>query len=164
MQLRQKLVIGVFLCLSTAMVVVALIRISAYGLRGNIDLTWQLFWLYMEACIALTMASVTTFRTVFITVSSKRNEKKHQRPSYSMRQRLVAKLGGRSRPDELEKWENEEGLPTVPGATLTGMRTFIRRNNRTFGGTTEMRSEYDRLEEEHPKGTDKDPDLQTIYR
>lgn len=164
MQLRQKLVIGIFLCLSTAMVVVALTRISAYRLRGIIDLTWQLFWQYMEACIALAMASLTTFRTVFITVSSKRNEKKHhQGPSYSMRHRLVAKLSHsrNNRPDdELEKWENEECLPTVPGATLIGMRTFIRRNNRTVGGTAEMRSEYDRLEEEQlPKGADKDPDL-----
>ena len=32
----------------------------------------------MEGCSALIMASVTTFRTAFTTVSSKRNEKKHQ--------------------------------------------------------------------------------------
>lgn len=79
-----------------------------------------------------------------------------------MRHRLVAKRHDRNnRPDdELEKWENEEGLPTVPGATLTGMRNFIRRNNRTVGGTADMRSEYDCLEEgEHPKGADEDPDL-----
>lgn len=99
----------------------------------------------MEGCIALIMASVTTFRTAFVTVSSKRNEKKRKGPSYSMRQRLKAKLS-RNRSDELEKWADEEGLPTIPGATLTGMRNFVHRNNRPVGGTAEMRSEYDRLE------------------
>lgn len=140
------------------MVVVALTCISAYRWRGVIDLTWEIFWQYIEGCIALIMASVTTFRTAFITVSSKRNEKKHQGPLYSMRQRLIAKLS-RSRSDKLEKWVNEEGLPTAPGATLTVMRTFIHRNNRPVGGTAEMRSEYGRLEEDHPKGADIDLDL-----
>lgn len=140
------------------MVVVALTCISAYRLRGVIDLTWEIFWQYIEGCIALIMASVTTFRTAIIAVSSKRNEKKHQGPLYSMRQRLIAKLS-RNRSDKFEKWVNEEGLPTVPGATLTGMRTFINRNNRPAGGTAEMRSEYDRLEEDYPKGADMDPDL-----
>lgn len=160
-KLRQKLVLGIFLCLSIAMVVVALTRISAYRLRGVIDLTWQIFWQYMEGCIALIMASLTTFRTAFIIVSSKRNEKKRKGPSYSMHQRLKAKLS-RNRSDELEKWANEEGLPTIPGATLTGMRTFIHRKNRPVGGTAEMRFEYDRLEEEHPKGADIDPDRSSL--
>ena len=38
-RVRQKLVLGVFLCLSIAMIGVALTRISAYRLRGGMDLT-----------------------------------------------------------------------------------------------------------------------------
>ena len=149
MKFRQKFVLGIFLCLSTVMAVVALTRISAYRLRGVIDLTWQIFWQHMEGCIALIMASLTIFRTAFVAVSSKRNEPEFRGPSYSMRMRLMTRFK-RDRSAELEKPENEEKLPSVPRATLTGIRTFIRRNQRLDGETTVMRSEYDRLEEGHP--------------
>lgn len=33
--------------------------------------------------------------------------------------------------------ETQENLPAVPGATLTGLRTFIRRNNRDRGAETQ---------------------------
>lgn len=143
-KLRQKLVMGLFLCLSFAMVVVALTRISEYRL-SELDIVWQLFWMYMEACIALIMASLKTFRTAFVTIAhKKKEEEKKGKPSSFIRQRLMARLNRRSRMKELEK--NENNLPAIPGATLTGMRTFIQQNNHSVDGT---RSEYNRLDESH---------------
>lgn len=156
MKLRQKLVLSVFLCLSFAMIVVAIIRISPYHSRRVRDVTWLLFWQHIEGCIALIMASVTILRTAFVTAGHKRDEKKKKEPSYSIRQRLMAKIK-RDRSDDLE--DTELDLPTIPRATLTGMRTFIHRNNRLVGESAVMRSEYDRLEEGRPKGTDMDPDV-----
>lgn len=127
------------------MVVCALTRISAYRLRGVIDLTWQIFWQHVEGSVALMMASVTTFRTAFVAVGAKRNEKKEQIPSYTVRQRLLAKL---------KKAVDAEGLPSVPRATLTGVRTFIHRNNRAEEETTVMGSESDRHSEDEGKGAD----------
>lgn len=139
------------------MVVVALTLISAYRLRGVLYLTWcQTFWQYMEGCIALIMASVTTFRTAFITVSSKRNDKERKGPSYSMRQRLKAKLN-RNRSDELEEVA-DEGLLTIPGATLTGMRTLIHRNWRNSWDALRVRSP----QEEDTKGAHIDLDLWSL--
>ena len=147
---RQKFVLGAFLCLSLVMIIVALTRISAYRLRGVIDLTWQIFWQHMEGCVAMIMASITAFRTAFITVDSRREKVKHQGPSYSMRQRLKAKLMF-NRSDEANGSAGQENLPAVPQATLTGMRTFIRKNNRSAGGTTAIWSEHDHLEEDDHK-------------
>lgn len=146
-KLQQKMILGVFLCLSFVMVVCALTRISAYRLRGVIDLTWQIFWQHVEGSVALMMASVTTFRTAFVAVGAKRNEKKEQIPSYTLRQRLLAKI---------KKSVDPDGLPSVPGATLTGLRTFIHRNNRPEGETTVMGSESDRLSEDYRKGAETD--------
>lgn len=135
---------GVFLCLSLAMIVVALTRISEYRLL-ELDLVWQLFWIYMEACIALIMASLKTFRTAFVTITHKKNEeKKKAKPSSFIRQRLMARLNRRSRMKELEK--NENDLPAIPRATLTGMRTFIHGNNHSVD---ETRSEFGYMDEDH---------------
>ena len=142
------------------MVICALTRISAYRLRGVIDLTWQIFWQHMEGSIALIMASVTVFRTAFVTAGSKKNGQKEQGPSYSVRQRLLARRN-RIHSDEMEKLGREEGLPAIPGATLAGLRTFIRRNNRPVGETTVMRSDHDRFDEEHFHGAGSDSDLET---
>ena len=125
------------------MIVVALIRISGYRMR-ELDLVWQLFWLHMEACIALIMANLTTFRSAFVTIASrKKEEKKKEGLTTSMHRRLLARLNRRKRSDEREK--NEYGLPAIPRVTLTGVRTFIDRNNRSMGDT---RSEYGGEEEE----------------
>lgn len=145
-KLKQKFVLGVFLCLSFVMVVCAVTRISAYRLRGVIDLTWQIFWQHVEGSVALMMASVTTFRTAFVAVGNKRNEKKEKIPSYTIRQRLLAKL---------KKAADIEGLPSVPGATLTGLRTFIHGNNR-LEETTVMGSKSDRSSQDDGKGSETD--------
>lgn len=121
------------------MVVCALTRMSAYRLRGVIDLTWQIFWQHVEGSVALMMASVTTFRTAFVAVGGKRNEKKEKIPSYTVRQRVLAKL---------KKAAEIDGLPSVPGATMTGLRTFIHRNNRPDDDSTVMGSASDRFSEE----------------
>lgn len=101
----------------------------------------------MEGSVALMMASVTTFRTAFVAVGAKRNEKKEKIPSYTVRQRLLAKL---------KKAADIEGLPSVPRATLTGMRTFIHRNNRPEDETTMMGSASDRSSEDDRQGLETD--------
>lgn len=91
------------------------------------------------------MASITTFRTAFVAVGAKRKQKKEPIPSYTIRQRLLAKL---------KKSADLEGLPSVPGATLTGVRTFIYRNNRPEEETTVMGSKSDRFSEDDRKGSE----------
>jgi hypothetical protein len=51
-----------------------------------------------------------------------------------------------------------DGLPQIPSATITGVRTFIRRNNRTFGASTVMRSELNQMH----GGRDEDQDVKNI--
>lgn len=76
------------------MTVIAIIRISGYrfkaiGLSGSIDTTWAYFWLYLEACTAVIMASITAFRSLFIRGSSKTNDRnKAQNPIDAIRQHI----------------------------------------------------------------------------
>jgi hypothetical protein len=120
------------------MICVAFVRAAGFQIGGVADLTWSTYWVYMEACIACIMASITAMRTVFGSTGSRDPDPQRQRPSYSMRMLIMRKI----RKSGWDEVENTENLPEIPSATLSGMRTFIRRNHRTAGGTTVMQSAF----------------------
>lgn len=101
------------------MAIIACIRVSGIRITGSIDSTWNMFWQHIEACIAVTMISLTAFRSVFISNEFKRKIKK-PKPWYSLR---LEKLRAKERKDELS--ERLGHLPMIPPATLSGIRTFI---------------------------------------
>ncbi|KAL8630979.1 hypothetical protein Q9189_003327 [Teloschistes chrysophthalmus] len=124
--LRQKIGIAFFLSLSTIMVLIAIIRISQVHTRTyNV---WATFWQQLEGCVAILMVSLTAFRTLFVSSPHSSAEVKAKRPSGSERRRLWYKYKGAS--DEGKGSGSVERARVVdvsmPSATLTGMRTFIR--------------------------------------
>jgi hypothetical protein len=122
MKLRQKVAVGCFLCLSLVMIAMALVRVTKMPGFTAIDTPYEIFWQYMKASIAILMASLTAYRTMFVLQKEKRmHQERMKRPSYSWRRWAYRK---RSNDEEMD-------LPEVPRATLTGMRTFINGNNRT---------------------------------
>ena len=92
---------------------------------------------------------MAAFRSLFIANSSRAAEKHDHGPAYSMRQRLLQKMKGtRSK----NSWEmvpgDEDKLPAIPSATLSRMKSFIRRNDRSDGTTTVV-SALDLRKEDH---------------
>ena len=80
---------------------------------------WALFWLQSEASVAVCMVSITAFQSVFVSKNRKAKDR-NPRPWVSStvaRLRLQRNLGTEE--------HNLQHLPTIPSATLTGMRTFI---------------------------------------
>lgn len=73
---RQKLGLGVFLCLGVCMIIVAIIRNFELHYRGSFDNTWIFLWQQVETCVAVMMTLLTAFRTVFVANATKRQEKK----------------------------------------------------------------------------------------
>lgn len=120
MKLRQKLGISAFLCLSTCMIVVSLVRFSGTHTHANILQSWEYFWLEVEACVAVYMVSLCAFRSFFVS-DAKRARLRKARPWYSS---TVAKL--RKRNKTAEDIHEMGDLPPIPPATLSGLRTFIR--------------------------------------
>lgn len=130
----QKLRLGLSLCLGIFMIITAIVKMT--GLRstqGTFDMAWVMFWHYAEACIAILMISLTAFRSLFVspTLSPPR---RNTPPSWSAKLRLH-----RARRDQDLQWTN---LPSIPPATLTGMRTFI-------GRTSELPVEVDETPSVH---------------
>lgn len=142
MGLSRKIGLGAFLCLSVAMALIALVRVSAYRIEGQSDASWNLFWQYIEACIAIIMGSATAFRTLFVGENLRKTPEK--KLSYSIRLRVLRKNKLTS---EKSDWEDAYGrhLPTVPSATLSGLRTFIHRYGRTRVGMTSRELNWETL-------------------
>jgi hypothetical protein len=124
MPLSTKLGLGIFLCLSSVMLICSIIR--ATGIRNNAgsnDYPWTTFWLHVEGCIAIVMGSITVYRST-LTGSNELSDK------------FRAALGGfrRKRSADAEKQATSDGTPPsryqirlfgLPGATLTGLRTMF---------------------------------------
>ena len=139
MRLRsgQKLGIGVFLSLNIFMIIIACIRIIGFNLFYH-AYSWHLFWLQVEGSVAVIMVSLTAFRPFFASQVSEARDRM-AKPWYSS---TVAKLR-RQKPSS-ESY-NLEGLPSIPSATISGMRTFIRGSRLGCGP-----EEYDELASYEP--------------
>lgn len=101
------------------MIVIACIRspsVQPGDLAVDIDI-WQVFWMEVETCAAVSMVSLIAFRSFFASEASK-VKGANIRPWYSS---TVAKIRRRKQQDH-----DLGNLPTIPSATLSGMRTFIR--------------------------------------
>ncbi|KAK7937724.1 uncharacterized protein PG986_014592 [Apiospora aurea] len=73
---KQKVSLGVFLCLNLFMVALAVTRASKINGAAGVDVPWEFFWQFMEASVAVLMGSLTVFRTL---LSSKTGSSDDQR-------------------------------------------------------------------------------------
>ncbi|KAI1749829.1 hypothetical protein F4782DRAFT_541992 [Xylaria castorea] len=100
-----KFGLAIFLCISIFMAILAIVRISGFYYNGLEDDIWEFFWQETEGGVAVMMASITAFRMLFV------------------------KQRGKGRVDVPEAPHSTFKLPEVPSPILTGIRTFIRKNN-----------------------------------
>ncbi|KAI0479831.1 hypothetical protein F4859DRAFT_529965 [Xylaria cf. heliscus] len=130
----QKAGLGVFLCLSIVMISFALTRVSKIRGVVGIDIIWEFFWQYMETAVAVIMGSLTVVRSLLVyqIKGGHAQSPAGARPLGNSYYRLRFPYR-RKKNIELESQE----LPSVPSATMTGLRTFIRRNNRDVGLETQ---------------------------
>ena len=126
LKLRQKLGLALFLCLSFVMIIVAAIRMSGIRASGGTteDIVWAVLWHQVEACIAVIMVSIITFRSAVVAESSR----KSRRPWYSPAESLWKR--------RKQSGEKVGSLPDIPSATLTGMNTLIHGEAETVADRT----------------------------
>lgn len=123
---RQKMGLAFSLCLPVVMVIVAIVRIA--GMRqddGPVDIVWLAFWQQQESSIAIFMASVSAFRSLFVQSPAKTPAPRPTRESPSYRRRMFLR---RRHERDLYDVEGTKGLPQIPGATLTSLSTTAGRN------------------------------------
>lgn len=132
-RLNQKIILGTFLCLSVCMFVICLVRAARQTVKGNtgttLDIQSNIFWLIIEASVAVTVVSLTAFRSLYgiKTLKAEQKDKKRHEPWISSYRRNIFNRRKQRRVDEFgDPISNEHyPLPSIPGATLTGIRTMI---------------------------------------
>jgi len=153
---RQKIALGCSLCLSILLIAITITRASGLMDNGTIDVVWEIYWQYVSAEIGLILSTATAFRAFFVARANDR-QGAHKHPSWH--RWLLSKISSaftsiratsrsRRQHDQSSEWntygarpwarfESEgkpsvemQGMPAIPRATLTGMRTHIRRNGR----------------------------------
>lgn len=138
--LKQRVALALSLCLSFVMIIVTVVRVSGIVITSaqSIDVLWEIYWQYIEAAVAVVMASLTAFRSLFIIRGSGGGEHHPDARSYSgltlLRKIFSIRTWRRSSKEQgMQVLSNEElpehcdsSLPEIPGALMTGIRTFIR--------------------------------------
>lgn len=129
-----KFGLAIFLCLSIFMAAVAIVRISGFYYKGLEDDIWEFFWQQTEGAVAVMMASITAFRTLFVKQKGDdRAEMPEEVPNSHRFRRFLARFKALAQEQPEEKPTSKSStlkLPKVPSPVLTGLRTFIRKNNR----------------------------------
>ncbi|KAI1498935.1 hypothetical protein F5X99DRAFT_420218 [Biscogniauxia marginata] len=126
----------IFLCLSIFMAICAIVRIAGFHYKGLEDDTWEFFWQHTEGAVAVMMASITAFRTLFVKQTNDAESTTPRSPVESLFHRLFRRFQSLARAQPAEKPTSTLDtsilkLPKIPSPIFTGVRTFIRRNNRT---------------------------------
>ena len=105
------------------MVIVAVVRVSGVSFRGKFDTLWLFVWSQIEACVAVSLISLTAFRSAFVDSESSRVRSEGARKQWHS---SSIDAIWRNRVWRLNDEEGIHGLPKIPSARLTGMRTIIR--------------------------------------
>lgn len=117
-----KFALSFFLCLSIVMIAIAIVRISRITHSGMVDPVWQGFWQNLEPCIALLMASITAFRSIFVSHKVRERDRKRRAAlSYSRIQRAKQRKAN----TENDMWNHDHQLPSVPQATFVKLKRFM---------------------------------------
>lgn len=134
------------------MIIIASVRILAFNINGTYNAVWGLFWHQAEAAVAIITVSITTFRSLLGLKALKAQKKKDMERSWFADR---AKLRTRYFKKTTEVESESEQLPSIPGATLTGMRTFIDGNG-IWDESMEMGKTH-QLEKEAPSAASHQP-------
>ncbi len=112
--LRQKFALWGILCLSIFTMITAVVRVAGGNIsHGQVDSAWAIFWLQVEAAVAVIVVSMTAFRELFIAHKASKHRSPNQQNGLSSRSIWSKRV--RSHDKSL----------TVPSPLFTGVRTYI---------------------------------------
>ncbi|KAF2847072.1 hypothetical protein T440DRAFT_217109 [Plenodomus tracheiphilus IPT5] len=136
----QKLALLLSLGLTAFIIVITIILMSGLEDHGQFDYIWESFWVFVSGSVGTFMAAAIAFRTIFVA----RSRGKSDTPPVGREGGFGSMALRRFRRwDELgmDTGDDEDGLPSIPGARLSGVRTLIDdRRSRTLGGSERSKS------------------------
>ncbi|MCJ1383142.1 hypothetical protein MMC17_006255, partial [Xylographa soralifera] len=130
---RQKFILGSTLCLSVFMIITCIIQMSGLGVTGtatelgtsgqSFDVVWQVFWTQVEASVAVTVISFTSFRSLFVasTPSPKNTRSLHW---YSFKRSKDSREKAlKGTPGQSSTAQDSTGQRSLPAAHLSPLKS-----------------------------------------
>ena len=140
-KLSQKLTLACSLCLTTVVIVFTVTRASGLEWQDKLDVLWEVYFQIVAAEVGLILVSMTAFRALFVSRAARNQQSPRKGPSGWLKSRYFLRnlidprrwlsknskdmIGGQN--DDIVKDGIKGELPSIPGATMTGMNTFINR-------------------------------------
>ncbi|KAG7008132.1 hypothetical protein G7Y79_00007g022570 [Physcia stellaris] len=140
-KMLQKLTLACSLCLTVVVIVFTVTRASGLEWKGNLDVLWEVYFQIVAAEVGLILVSMTAFRQLFVSRTARNQQSPPKSPSFWMRSRNAMRRlldprkwtsgyskgssHGQKHGNEKVAVDFNDRLPSVPGATMTGVQTFI---------------------------------------
>ena len=138
-KLGQKAALACTLCLTAVVIMFTLTRAGGLVWLGSIDGVWEVFFQVVPAELGLILVSMTSFRALFVSRAARNQHSPQKGPSVWVRTRCLLRnlvdprrwmskyskdtTGGQR--DDTMKGGFSGQFPSIPGATMTGIQTFI---------------------------------------
>jgi uncharacterized membrane protein YozB (DUF420 family) len=133
----QRVALAFSLCLTIFLIVITVVRVSGLVNKDIVDNVWEIYWTLLSAEVGIILAAAISFRALFVARSN--SKKSNLSPQEQARQFFKRSYLSRKRrkngpyTDTFDTMsDTESGLPSVPRAYMTGMRTFIDEQGRSF--------------------------------
>ncbi|KAF1839161.1 hypothetical protein BDW02DRAFT_643996 [Decorospora gaudefroyi] len=128
-QWTQKVALMSSLCLTVFMMITTIARVAGLIHNDMVDSIWEIYWTIVSAEVGVFMAAATAFRSFFVARNNIKGSTPRQQAPRFFSASFVAKFNRKKRStmdDSLDtQKESPFGLPKVPRAQMTGLRTFI---------------------------------------
>ena len=138
-KLGQKVALAYSLCLTAVIIMITVTRASGLVLQGKIDVVWEVYFQIVPAEVGLILVSMTAFRALFVSRAARKQHLPQKGPSSWVKSRYYLRnlldprqwtskyskdMAGDQKNGTTKGGFNGE-FPSIPGATMTGMNTFI---------------------------------------
>ena len=135
----QKVALACSLCLTAVVIIFTVTRVSGLVWQGKIDFVWTLYFQVVPAEVGLILVSMTAFRALFVSRAARNQHLPQKGPSSWVKSRYFlrtlldprqwtskhSKDVAGDQKDATTKGGFNGELPSIPGATMTGMNTFV---------------------------------------
>lgn len=119
--------------LTICCVIFTIVRGAGLTSNGQVDHLWQIYWQVMASQAGVLVASLIAFRSFFVMRSAKRADRKSAESTTQPRFiKIFRKIRGQYSLDDTLSGAtgSHNGLPSIPRPEMTGMRSFIDKNQR----------------------------------
>lgn len=135
----QKVTLACSLCLTVVVIAFTVTRASGLEWQGKLDVLWEVYFQMVAAEVGLILVATTAFRALFVSRPGQNQHSPQKNPSFWVKSKLTLRslldprrwmskyskdmAGGQELDATKDGFDGR--LPGVPGASMTGMHTFI---------------------------------------